>query len=91
VVIKVTTAMGLEAPYTRERIESHAMFTMVEDWNLTTSETGTTLTKTWRDVIESRPAPFSLEEAVRQGAIHESDALIQGWNKAAQQQAPISA
>jgi hypothetical protein len=29
VVVKVTTALGLEAPYTRERIEAGATFTMV--------------------------------------------------------------
>ncbi len=87
VVIKVTTAIGLEAPYTRERIESHATFTMVEDWELAASGTGTTLTKTWRDVTATAPAPFPLEDAVRQGAIHESDALIQGWSRAAQQPA----
>ena len=56
VVIKVTTAIGLEAPYTRERIESRATFTMIEDWDLTTSGTTTTLTKTWRDVTAIGPA-----------------------------------
>jgi len=84
VVILVTTAFGLEAPFTRERIESHMTFTMVEDWALAKSKTGTTLTKTWRNVIVKGNPPFDLEEAVRQGAIHESAALITGWNQAAQ-------
>ena len=33
-VIKVTTALGLEAPFTRARIEASSTFTMVEDWAL---------------------------------------------------------
>lgn len=88
VVVKVTTAFGLDAPYTRERIETAANFTMVEDWNLAETATGTTLTKTWRDVTSIGPEPFLLAEAVREGAIQESDALIRGWNNAAQQGHP---
>ena len=48
VVLLVTTAIGLEPPYTRERIEGNVTFTMVEDWALAASASGTTLTKTWR-------------------------------------------
>jgi hypothetical protein len=44
------------------------------------------LTKTWRDVTAIGPEPFPLAEAVREGAIHESEALIRGWNRAAQQE-----
>jgi len=84
VVILVTTAFALEPPFTRERIESHMSFTMVEDWALAKSQTGTTLTKTWRNVIAKGDPPFDLEDAVRQGAIHESASLIKGWNQAAQ-------
>jgi len=82
-VIKVTTALGLEAPYTRERIEANSTFTMVEDWALAPNGAGTTLTKTWRDVAADGPEPFPLADAVKQGAIHETGALIAGWNKAA--------
>ena len=85
VVIKVTTAIGLEAPYTRERIESQTTFTMIEDWALAPNRSGTTLTKTWRDVVANGEPPFPLEDAVRQGAIHESAALVRGWNQAAQE------
>lgn len=83
VVLRVTTAIGLEAPYTRERIEANATFSMIEDWALAESESGTTLTKSWRDVRASGPEPFPLADAVREGAIHESPALIQAWNAAA--------
>jgi hypothetical protein len=82
-VVLVSTAFGLEAPFTRERIEAACSFTMVEDWALTPTETGTTLTKTWRDVTAIGEMPFLLEDAVREGAKHESAALIEGWNKAA--------
>ena len=82
-VIKVTTALGLEAPFTRERIEAASTFTMIEDWALSATDNGTQLTKTWRDVASEGPEPFPLADAVKQGAIHESAALIAGWNAAA--------
>ena len=83
VVVEVTTAIGLEAPYTRERIEANATFTMVEDWALEATGSGTTLTKSWRDVKADGPEPFPLAEGVKQGAIHESPVLIAAWNAAA--------
>ena len=86
VVIKVTTAIGLEPPDTRERIEAGATFSMIEDWELVPSADGTTLTKTWRDIVELGAAPFPLEDGVRQGASGESGALIDGWNRAAAQE-----
>lgn len=83
VVVKVTTALGLEPPFTRERIEAGCSFTMIEDWALEKSATGTTLTKTWRDVRSTGPEPFPLADAIREGAIHESPQLVAGWNAAA--------
>ena len=83
VVVQVTTAIGLEAPYTRKRILAGATFTMVEDWELAPTGTGTQLTKTWRDVKAIGEEPFPLADAVREGAIHESGALVEGWNRAA--------
>ena len=82
-VIKVSTAFGLTPPFTRERIEAACTFTMVEDWALAATATGTTLTKTWRDVTANGEVPFPLEDAVREGAKHESASLIEGWNTAA--------
>jgi hypothetical protein len=82
-VIKVSTAFGLTAPFTRERIEAACTFTMVEDWALEATAEGTTLTKTWRDVTATGDVPFPLEDAVREGAKHESASLIEGWNRAA--------
>lgn len=83
-VVKVTTAIGLEAPYTRGRIEANCTFTMIEDWAMAATASGTRLTKTWRDVIAEGPEPFPLAEAVRGGAVHESAQLVAGWNKAAE-------
>lgn len=85
VVIKVTTAFGLEAPFTRERIEANGAFSMIEDWELAPSGDGTTLTKTWREVIALGPEPFPIADAVREGAVHESPSLVRGWNAAAEQ------
>lgn len=83
VVVKVTTALGLDPPYTRERIEASSTFTMIEDWALEATASGTTLTKTWRDVSAEGPEPFPLADAVREGATHESPQLVEGWNEAA--------
>jgi hypothetical protein len=83
IVLKVTTAIGLAAPFTRERIESHTTFTMVEDWALRSSGTGTTLTKSWRDVESVGPEPFPLAETVKQSAMNESPQLVTAWNRAA--------
>jgi hypothetical protein len=83
VVIKVSTAFGLDAPYTRERIEENTVFTMLEDWALEATASGTRLTKTWRDIEAIGKEPFPLADAVRQGATHESTQLVAGWNAAA--------
>ncbi len=83
IVLKVTTAIGLEAPFTRERIESNATFTMFEDWALAKNGTGTTLTKSWRDVDSVGPEPFPLAQTIKQSAIHESPQLVEAWNRAA--------
>ena len=82
-VVLVTTAIGLDAPYTRERIEANATFVMTEDWAFEPDGAGTRLTKTWRDVTARGEPPFPLEDAVREGAIHETAALVAGWNRAA--------
>lgn len=83
VVVKVSTAFGLEAPFTRERIEENTVFTMVEDWALEAKDGGTQLTKSWRDVQSKGPEPFPIADAVKEGAIHESAQLVEGWNAAA--------
>ena len=82
VVVKVSTAFGLEAPYTRERIEAGTVFTMVEDWEVAASAGGTTLTKTWRDIETRGELPMDMAEAVREGAKHETVPLVAGWNAA---------
>jgi len=91
VVIKVSTALGLEAPFTRERIEANCTFTMIEDWALVATDSGTQLTKTWRDVAADGPEPFPLADAVREGAVHESAQLVLGWDKAAKKTAEQAA
>jgi len=83
VVIKVSTAFGLEAPFTRARIEENTVFTMIEDWALEGTTEGTRLTKSWRDVASKGPEPFPIADAVKEGAIHESAQLVAGWNAAA--------
>lgn len=83
VVVLVTTAVGLEPPYTPDGIRAATTFTMIEDWAVAADGTGTTLTKTWRDVRPNGEPPFLLEDAVRDAAKGESGALVAGWNAAA--------
>jgi len=82
-VVLVTTSVGLDPPYTPEAIEAATTFTMVEDWALATGLTGTTLTKTWRDVRANGDPPFPLEDAVRETAKGESGVLVERWDEAA--------
>jgi hypothetical protein len=85
-VVLVTTAVGLEPPYTPEAIRAATTFTMVEDWALAATSEGTTLTKTWRDIRAPADPPFPLEEAVRETAKGESGSLVARWNAAARAQ-----
>jgi hypothetical protein len=82
-VVLVTTAAGLEPPYTPESIRTAATFTMVEEWAVAATSDGTTLTKSWRDVEMIVDMPFSMEDAVRDTAKGESGPLIDKWNAAA--------
>ena len=83
VVLLVTTAVGLEPPYTPEGIEAATTFTMIEDWALAGGPDGTILTKSWRDIRATGDPPFPLEDAVRETAKGERGSLIERWNAAA--------
>ncbi len=83
VVVLVTTAVGLEPPYTPEGIRDATTFTMIEDWAVAPDGDGTTLTKTWRDVrAGGEPSP-PMADIVREAAKGESGALVSRWNAAA--------
>ena len=82
-VVLVTTAVGLVPPYSPEAIRDAATFTMVEEWAVVAEGAGSTLTKTWRDVLAGgEPAP-PLADIVREAAKGESGALVSRWNAAA--------
>ena len=83
VVVLVTTAVGLEPPYTPAGIKAATTFTMIEDWELAPGPEGTTLTKTWRDIRAPGDPPFPIEDAVRETAKGERDSLVERWNEAA--------
>ena len=82
VVMLVTTAVGLEPPYTPEAIRAAATFTMIEDWAVAADGTGSVLTKTWRDVLAGDEPSPPLADIVRESAKGESGALVAGWNAA---------
>jgi hypothetical protein len=82
-VVLVTTAVGLEPPYTPDGIRATATFTMIEDWAVAADGDGTTLTKTWRDVRADGEPSHALAEIVRDAAKGESGALVSQWNTAA--------
>ena len=54
VVIRAAIAPGVEPPYTADAVRAAAMITLVEDWFVEPTETGTRLTKTWRDAAARR-------------------------------------
>jgi hypothetical protein len=83
-VVLVTTAAGLQPPYTPESIRAGATFTMVEDWAVLATTDGTKLTKSWRDITMIVDLPFSMEDAVRETSKGESEPLVEKWNAAAQ-------
>ena len=83
VVMLVTTAIGLDPPYSPEGIVAAAAFTMVEDWAVAESSGGTTLTKSWRDITAFGEPPFPLEDVVREAAKGESGTLVTKWDEAA--------
>lgn len=83
IVLNVTSAADIAAPYSKQKIIAAAFFTMIEDWLLEESDEGTVLTKIWRDVTAINPLPFSIEDIVRESAANESEELIHGWNLAA--------
>jgi hypothetical protein len=56
---------------------------MVEDWALAANGDGTTLTKSWRDVVPNGEPPFPLEATIREAAEGESGTLVERWNHAA--------
>ncbi len=82
VVVKVSTAMKLKPPFTIDRIEAAAFFTMIEDWELEETETGTRLTKTWRDIVKKRLRLLPIRAIVRSSVKGESEKLVAGWNRA---------
>jgi hypothetical protein len=84
VVIKVTTATRLKPPYTAERIRSARFFTMIEDWELESTEQGSLLTKTWRDVKKYKMKFIPMGLMIKRGAKGESASLKEAWDKAAQ-------
>jgi hypothetical protein len=83
VVVLVTTAVGLEPPYTPQAIRAAATFTMIEDWAVAADGDGSTLTKTWRDVLAGGEPSPPLAEIVRETAKGESGSLVSRWNAAA--------
>jgi hypothetical protein len=86
-VIKVTTATGLEPPFTENRIKSARFFSMVEDWRLEKIDRGTRLTKTWRNIEKYKMKYLPLKMIVRRSAKAESKELRAAWNRAARKEA----
>ncbi len=84
VVVKVTTALNIKPPYTKDRIEAATFFTMLEDWALEETDAGTTLTKTWRDIKKKKLRLLPMGLIVRFSAKGESKKLQAAWNKSAE-------
>ncbi|MGI9285575.1 MAG: hypothetical protein ACR2P1_09310 [Pseudomonadales bacterium] len=84
VVVKVTTATKLDPPYSADRIKAAAFFTMIEDWALEETPSGTRLTKTWREIQKKKLKLIPIALITRFSAKSESEKLRVSWNKASQ-------
>lgn len=84
-VLDVTTSTPIDPPFTAERIKAASFFTMVEDWELEPAEPGTRLTKTWRDINQSRLKFLPMRFMVRRGARAETPKLRSAWDEASPQ------
>ena len=83
VVVKVTTARNIDPPFTIEKINAAGFFTMIEDWEIEPMGQGTRLTKTWRDITQSRLKFLPMGWIVRRGARAETPKLKAAWDAAA--------
>lgn len=86
-VVKVTTATGIQPPFTESRIRSAQFFTMVEDWQLEETAQGTRLTKTWRNIEKHKMKYLPMKMIVRRSAKAESKELQAAWDRAAREEA----
>lgn len=80
-VVKVTTATGIDAPFTEQKIKAATFFTMMEDWQLEQTPQGCRLTKTWRDINKKKLKLLPMGMIVRASAKKESDTLKAAWDK----------
>lgn len=80
-VVKVTTATRLSPPFTESRIKASTFFTMIEDWEIMATPTGSRLTKTWRDIRKARFKFLPMALIVRLSARKESATLKRAWNR----------
>jgi hypothetical protein len=83
-VVNVTTAMNLSPPFTAERIKDAVFFTMVEDWKVEPHDSGTQLTKTWRDIKKFKLRFLPMRSIVKKSARAESASLKNSWDATAQ-------
>ena len=83
-VLKVTTALKLEPPFTEQKIRDETFFTMLEDWQIEPHEDGTKLTKTWRGVKQEKLKLLPMRLIIKLSAKKESGVLKAAWEKAAE-------
>ena len=83
-VLKVTTSLKVEPPYTAQKIRDSVFFTMYEDWQVEPHNSGSRLTKTWRDIEKHKLRFMPLQLIVKRSSRAESKKLKEGWDKAAQ-------
>jgi hypothetical protein len=83
-VLKVTTSLKVEPPYTAQKIRDAVFFTMFEDWQVEPHNSGSKLTKTWRDIKKHKLWFMPLQLIVKRSSRAESVKLKEGWDKAAQ-------
>lgn len=83
IVLKVTTSLKVEPPSSALKIRDSVFFTMYEDWQVEPHESGSKLTKTWRDIKKHKLRFMPMQFIVKRSAREESAKLKAAWEKAA--------
>jgi hypothetical protein len=79
VLLKVHNATSCDPPYTVERLNQAAFFSMLEDWHLEDEAGSTKLTRLWRDFEQHKLGMMPVTLMVRLAAKLESLAIKKYW------------
>lgn len=80
--MEVSSALIFFPPFTAQKIQQQALFSMTEIWQLTPLPQGCQLKKSWGNIKQNRLTFIPIKKAVVNSAIKEEAALVNGWDMA---------